>query len=192
MNAIAGSLLYVLPEIDAFFTLNVLLTRHCPGYITPNLDGVHVGCDLFIRCLELIDPEVHHHLFKTKKEERMEVMKSMFVLPHILSMFACREPLNQVLMLWDALFAFGIHLNIILCVVQVIIVRDNVLAEKNSPLNCLRMKELPPIDAEVLISGAFQILPYLSPDLFDEITIHPFVTNRGGQEPPKMVRTNSH
>jgi hypothetical protein len=54
MNVLCGLFLYVMPEVDAFFTFNSLLTRHCPGYITPNLDGVHVGCQLVDRALQLV------------------------------------------------------------------------------------------------------------------------------------------
>lgn len=54
MNVLCGLFLYVMPEMDAFFAFNSLLTRHCPGYITANLDGVHVGCDLVDRCLALV------------------------------------------------------------------------------------------------------------------------------------------
>jgi cell cycle arrest protein BUB2 len=54
MNVLCGLFLFVMPEMDAFFSFNTLLTRHCPGYITANLDGVHVGCDLVDRCLALV------------------------------------------------------------------------------------------------------------------------------------------
>jgi hypothetical protein len=45
-------------QVDAFFCFNALLTRHLPRYVTPTLDGVHTGCALIGRVLQ-----VHMHLF---------------------------------------------------------------------------------------------------------------------------------
>jgi hypothetical protein len=54
MNVLSGIFLYVMPEVDAFFAFNSLVTRHCPGYITANLDGVFAGCELVERVLMLV------------------------------------------------------------------------------------------------------------------------------------------
>jgi hypothetical protein len=40
-------------QVDAFFCFNALLTRHLPRYVTPNLDGVHAGCALIGRVLQV-------------------------------------------------------------------------------------------------------------------------------------------
>jgi hypothetical protein len=46
MNVLLAPVLYVMPELDAFFTFSRLLRDLCPMYIEGNFDGVHVGLDV--------------------------------------------------------------------------------------------------------------------------------------------------
>lgn len=43
MNVLAGLLLYVMSELEAFYCLDILLNQRLPMYIRPNLEGVHTG-----------------------------------------------------------------------------------------------------------------------------------------------------
>lgn len=51
--------------------------------------------------------------------------------------------------------------------------RDTLLQDPN-PYQHLNARNLPPLDAELLVSGAFALIPHLPPDLMDEIALHPF------------------
>ena len=46
MNVLCAPFLYVMPEVDAFYSFSNLLTIHAPRYAQPNLDGAHLGCNL--------------------------------------------------------------------------------------------------------------------------------------------------
>ncbi len=40
---------------------------------------------------------------------------------------ACTQPLSELLKLWDFLFAYGIHLNILCVIAQLVFMRDQLL-----------------------------------------------------------------
>jgi cell cycle arrest protein BUB2 len=48
----------------------------------------------------------------------------------VLTLCACTPPLDQVLQLWDFLLAFGVHLNVLCVIAQLLLMRDEVM---NSP-----------------------------------------------------------
>jgi hypothetical protein len=50
-NVIAGTLLYNLPEPDAFFAMDRLVMHNFPLYWLPSLDGASAGCKACLLCL---------------------------------------------------------------------------------------------------------------------------------------------
>jgi hypothetical protein len=48
--------------------------------------------------------------------------------PAVLTLCACTPPLDQVLQLWDFLLAFGVHLNVLCVIAQLLLIRDDVMA----------------------------------------------------------------
>lgn len=46
----------------------------------------------------------------------------------ILTLCACTPPLDQVLQLWDFLLAFGVHLNVLCVIAQLLLMRDEVMS----------------------------------------------------------------
>jgi cell cycle arrest protein BUB2 len=49
----------------------------------------------------------------------------------VLTLCACTPPLDQVLRLWDFLLAFGVHLNVLCVIAQLLLIRDNVMASSS-------------------------------------------------------------
>jgi hypothetical protein len=49
------------------------------------------------------------------------------VVAAMLTMCACTPPLDQVLQLWDFLLAFGVHLNVLCVIAQLLLMRDEVM-----------------------------------------------------------------
>jgi len=45
----------------------------------------------------------------------------------VLTFSACTPPLSEVLLLWDFLLAYGVHMNILAIISQLIILRDDIL-----------------------------------------------------------------
>lgn len=56
---------------------------------------------------------------------------------------------------------------------QCVSLRDTLLSDPN-PYRHLNARNLPPLDAELLVSMAFSLIPHLPADMMDEIAQHPF------------------
>lgn len=127
MNVLLGPWLYVAPsELDAYYCFDAFLTNHCPRYIQKNLDGVHSGCALLDRCLQVLDPGLHKHIIGKISDIKI------FAFPSIMTLMANMKPFEEALRIWDAIFAFGIHFNIILLAVYLMLRREALLHEKQA------------------------------------------------------------
>eukprot|EP00612_Vaucheria_litorea_P002572 CAMPEP_0171459298 /NCGR_PEP_ID=MMETSP0945-20130129/4638_1 /TAXON_ID=109269 /ORGANISM="Vaucheria litorea, Strain CCMP2940" /LENGTH=259 /DNA_ID=CAMNT_0011985289 /DNA_START=159 /DNA_END=935 /DNA_ORIENTATION=- len=173
MSVLCAPFLYEMPEVDAFFCFNLLLTKHIPQYVNSSLDGVLTGCSLISRVLEVVDPELFHHLDGTNHEHLM-----YFGFSFVMSLHACMQPLEEILKIWDVLFAYGVHLEILIVVAQCVLLREKLLADHKNPFTFLTLKslQLQPFDAEILVACAFSLIPHIHQDLLDEIACHPIVS----------------
>ena len=55
----------------------------------------------------------------------------------VMTLCACTPPLDQVLQLWDFLLAFGVHLNVLCVIAQLLLMRDELMMSKRSVQNFL-------------------------------------------------------
>lgn len=125
MNVLCGPFLYAAKgEVEAFTGFEQLITRECPGYVRGSMEGVHKGLALVDRVLEVVDNKLYQHLMAHRMEAKIYAFAS------VLTMCACTPPLPEVLQLWDFLFAYGPHLNILCIVAQLVLIRGEIL---NSP-----------------------------------------------------------
>ena len=46
----------------------------------------------------------------------------------VLTLCACTPPLDEVLQLWDFLLAFGVHLNVLCIIAQMLLMREELMA----------------------------------------------------------------
>lgn len=123
MNVLAAPFLYAArSETEAFAAFEKMITYECPGYVRGSMDGVHRGLRLVDSVLEIVDPKLAAHL--TSKGMHAEI----YAFASVLTMCACTPPLPEVLQLWDFLFAYGPHLNILCIVAQLVLIRDQLLA----------------------------------------------------------------
>lgn len=126
MNVLLGPFLLVMPELDSYYCFTSMLSRHLPKYVNKNLDGAHKGVALANDCLLTLDPQLHRHIILKLRD------MSIFSLRYVLTLMANVQPLSQVLRLWDAIFAFGVHFSIIVFCAHLILLRDKILAEQSS------------------------------------------------------------
>lgn len=123
MNVLAAPFLYAArSESEAFAAFHQLLTKECPGYIRGAMDGVHRGLVLVDKVLGIVDTKLS--LYLTSKGLSAEI----YAFPSVLTLCACTPPLPEVLRLWDFLFAYGPHLNILCIVAQLIMMRNELLS----------------------------------------------------------------
>ncbi|KAJ1649613.1 CDC16 protein [Dispira simplex] len=163
MNVLAAPFLYTLGELEAFYALNTLLHQHCPTYVQPTLVGVHAGLCLLDACLKVLDYPLYQYL------RRMGLRAELYAFPSVLTLSACRPPLRQVIQLWDFLFAYGVHLNLVCIVAQLISLRDQIMSSPR-PINVLR--PFPPLDACATVKLTLSLLRQLPRSLYDNVVRH--------------------
>jgi cell cycle arrest protein BUB2 len=198
MNVLAAPFLYAArSEAEAFTAFHRFLTTECPGYIRGAMDGVHRGLavspvspysntrlimiQLVDKILAIVDPKLS--AFLSSKGMRAE----LYAFPSVLTLCACTPPLPEVLRLWDFLFAYGAHLNIMCIVAQLVLIRDtiigsprfvfdilssvyNSLTRSNSPTKVLR--SFPPLNAAKTIALAISLGQKLPSDVYNELVSH--------------------
>ncbi|CAL5872873.1 uncharacterized protein PFLUO_LOCUS7142 [Penicillium psychrofluorescens] len=164
MNVLCAPFLYAArSEVEAFALFHYFVTRECPGYIRGAMDGVHKGLRLVDQCLEIVEPKLAAYLFSKGMHAEL------YAFPSVLTLCACTPPLPEVLHLWDFLFAYGPHLNILCIVAQLIRMRDTLL-ESPSPNKILR--SFPPLDAKEIIALTVLLAQKVPDDLYAEMVSH--------------------
>jgi cell cycle arrest protein BUB2 len=164
MNVLCAPFLYAArSEVEAFALFHTFITRECPGYIRGAMDGVHRGLNLVDRCLEIVEPKLAAYLFSKGLQAKL------YAFPSVLTLCACTPPLPEVLHLWDFLFAYGPHLNILCIVAQLILMRDTLLKSPN-PNKILR--SFPPLDAKETIALTVLIVRKIPEPLYAELIDH--------------------
>ncbi|KAF7782425.1 hypothetical protein Agabi119p4_1801 [Agaricus bisporus var. burnettii] len=150
MNVLAAPFLYTMPsEVEAFYCFAKFIEECCPLYVQPTLEGVHRGLKLLDRCLKIVDPELYAHL------RSKNLSAEIYAFPSVLTLCACTPPLDQVLQLWDFLLAFGVHLNVLCVIAQLLLMREDVMASP-SPMRLLRT--FPPLEALPVIGIAVTLV----------------------------------
>ncbi|KAI1613355.1 cell cycle arrest protein BUB2 [Exophiala viscosa] len=164
VNVLAAPLLYASrSEAQAYALLTCLLTEHIPTYLSPTMSGVHRGLDLIDRILSYINPTLSAYLLSKSLPAKI------YAFPSVLTLCACTPPLPEVLKLWDFLFAFGVHLNVICVVAQLLLLKDQLLNEP-SPAKVLR--SFPSLNADEVIKMTVLIVRELPEDVYRDVVAH--------------------
>ncbi|KAJ3272697.1 hypothetical protein HDV01_005333 [Terramyces sp. JEL0728] len=122
MNVLLAPFIYVMPELDAFYTFSIFIQHTCPLYVQPALEGVHLGVKMFDKLLYELDPELSNQL--------SAYPSTVYSFPWVMTFGACWKPLTEVLKLWDFYLAYGIHLNILAIIVILQQQKRELLAKK--------------------------------------------------------------
>jgi cell cycle arrest protein BUB2 len=170
MNVLAAPFLYVMTEVDAFFAFKHFLGNNCPRYVTKSLVGVHDGHKLADMVLQVCDPQLHEFL------AQQQLSAEMTLFPTILSLSVNRRPMSEVLKLWDVLLAYGVHLNIVFIVANLILIREIIFLK--SPAQNQKLinagYDLPPLKANLIVSLSMHLLRRIPGDLYAQLLLHPF------------------
>ncbi|KAJ3256338.1 hypothetical protein HK103_005593 [Boothiomyces macroporosus] len=151
--------IYVMPELDAFYTFSTFIQHTCPLYVQPALEGVHLGVKMFDKLLYELDVELFNHLSSTPS--------TVYCFPWVMTFGACWKPLTEVLKLWDFYLAYGIHLNILAIIV---ILQD----QRKELLSTKKFKIQVELNAEQVIKGIMGIVNKCPEDLYDLLCRHTY------------------
>ncbi|KAK4129334.1 TBC-domain-containing protein [Parathielavia appendiculata] len=164
MNVLAAPFLYAArSEAEAYVAFHQLLTKECPGYIRGAMDGVHKGLALVDKVLAIVDPKLSMHLLSKN------LSAEIYAFPSVLTLCACTPPLPEVLRLWDFLFAYGPHLNILCIVAQLVMIRTKIMGSA-SPNKLLR--SFPALQADQIKHTTLAIIRMIPDDVYAEIVAH--------------------
>lgn len=164
INVLAAPLLYASrSEAQAYALLTTLLTHHLPTYLTPTMSGVHAAVELIDKILATISPSLSQFLLSNSLPAKIYAFAS------VLTLCACTPPLPEVLKLWDFLFAFGVHLNVLCIVAQLLLIKDQLMA---SPSPAKTLRNLPNLNADSVIKMTLVIVRELPEDIYAEIVRH--------------------
>ncbi|KAL8818245.1 MAG: hypothetical protein Q9223_003087 [Gallowayella weberi] len=164
MNVLCAPFLYAArSEAEAFVAFHVFVTKECPGYVRGAMDGVHKGLALVDKCLAIVDPKLSSYL------QSKHMKAELYAFASVLTMCACTPPLPEVLQLWDFLFAYGPHLNVLCICAQLVIMRETLLTSP-SPTKLLR--SFPPLQAKIIIEITVSNLRKIPGDIYGELVHH--------------------
>ncbi|CAP59972.1 uncharacterized protein PODANS_1_2950 [Podospora anserina S mat+] len=164
MNVLAAPFLYAArSEAEAFIAFHQLLTKELPGYIRGAMDGVHKGLALVDKVLSIVDPKLSLYLLSKN------LTAEIYAFPSVLTLCACTPPLPEVLRLWDFLFAYGPHLNILCIVAQLVMIRTKIM-ESPSPNKLLR--SFPALQADQIKRTTLAIIKMIPDDVYSDIIAH--------------------
>ncbi|MCJ1300348.1 hypothetical protein MMC08_003145 [Hypocenomyce scalaris] len=164
MNVLCAPFLYAArSEAEAFVAFHQFLTRECPGYVRGAMDGVHKGLALVDKCLAIVDPKLADYL------QSKGMQAELYAFPSVLTLCACTPPLPEVLHLWDFLFSYGAHLNVLCIVAQLVMIRDTIFASP-SPTKILR--SLPPLQAKAIRNMALLFVAKIPSSIYEELINH--------------------
>lgn len=161
MNVMAAPFLYAArSEAEAFAAFDRCIAAECPGYVRGSMDGVHKGMALVNRILTLVDPKLAAHL------HAHGMRAEIYAFPSVATMCACTPPLPEVLQLWDFLFAYGTHLNLLCIVAQLVLARDQLLSS-SSP-----KPDFKPLRARKVIEFTVNFARKIPEDLYQDMLDH--------------------
>lgn len=164
MNVLAAPFLYAArSESEAFVAFYRFITHECPGYVRGAMDGVHKGLALVDKVLSIVDPKLSLYLIGKGMHAEL------YAFPSVLTLCACTPPLPEVLRLWDFLFAYGAHLNILCIVAQLVMMRNSIMSSP-SPTKILR--SFPPLQAETIKELTLTLIKKIPDDVYAEIVAH--------------------
>jgi len=90
------------------------------------MSGVHAALRLVDEVLEICDPKLYAYLYGKGLNAEIYGFAS------VLTLGACTPPLTELLRLWDFLFAWGVGLNVLCIVAQLVLIRDQLLTAVRS------------------------------------------------------------
>ncbi|AET38914.1 Bub2p Ecym_3428 [Eremothecium cymbalariae DBVPG len=164
MNVLLAPLLYSSPaEPMAFRLFENLCYRVIPTYLDSSLSGVHTGARLLDICLKIIDPKLSKFLSDNL------LTAEIYGVPSILTLSSCQKPLDQVCKLWDFMFAYGFHMNVLFIVAQLVTMRSEIM-NSGSPMNLLR--QFPEFDADEIIRLGVGFVAKVPQELYELLVNH--------------------
>jgi hypothetical protein len=113
-------------EVHAFAAMRSLLTRGIPTWFTSGQPPVHAAASLALSLTWEVDPELAAHVVSIHGSP--DITWDLLFFSRCSALYANRPPLTGIVQLWDCLLAFGLHFVVLLCVGEMVMRREELLA----------------------------------------------------------------
>ncbi|CCH59955.1 hypothetical protein TBLA_0C01400 [Henningerozyma blattae CBS 6284] len=150
-------------EPMAFRMFSVLCHSTMPCYFQKNSPGVRNGTQLLKICLHSIDPQYAEYFQNSPYP--LECYTSLC----ITTFCSCLNPKYEVCILWDFMFAFGFHLNILFVVTLLIQLKDDIIHNKIPPHF---ISEINNFSAVNLFRSSSRYIAYLPEGVYELLVRH--------------------
>ncbi|OBA24922.1 hypothetical protein HANVADRAFT_54225 [Hanseniaspora valbyensis NRRL Y-1626] len=132
-----------------------------------SLDRIHNGCKLVETVLSKIDPKLY------KKFNKLSYPLHLLVVPSIMTLSGNAEPVTEVLKMWDFIIAYGVHLNVLFIVAQLVIVRDTILKINSEEELFNYLRKMPKLDDGMrVVKLGIGFIDRLGRDFLQELIDH--------------------
>lgn len=105
------------------------------------------------------------------------MFSKIYAFSMLCSLSASVPPLEELVQLWDIIFAFGIHMNILFCLSNVLANKEEIMNTSNKGNTNLLLRQ-ESLNAEFLISSSMQLVKSIPNDLYDKLTRHPYCSTK--------------
>ncbi|RKP05602.1 rab-GTPase-TBC domain-containing protein, partial [Thamnocephalis sphaerospora] len=165
MHRLARPFVEVLPESEAFAGFTLFMTQHAPSYARVAQDGIQCAVELFDECLRALDRPLYNHLLDCG------VHPEQYAYEPLLGCTTCMTTVDyeQWLRRWDIFLAYGIHMNILFMIAQLMSARYTLLAS-DCPMNILGAELV--ADVNEIIQCAITLSRRLPPALYGALAQH--------------------
>mmetsp|Transcript_23386 Transcript_23386/g.92935 ORF Transcript_23386/g.92935 Transcript_23386/m.92935 type:complete len:310 (-) Transcript_23386:1175-2104(-) len=167
MSVLAAPFLFLMPEPEAFLSFQIFLRERIPEYVYKYV-GVHRGCDLLDRCLQLLDPSLYQRFLEFK------LTPQMYAFPNISSLGMCVSPLNDSIQLLDVQLAYGSHLGVLFSLGRLLLASEKIMQVRGKlPITTREMENGFGFSAaQVLHYTLTKIIPEIDDDLYKQVEQH--------------------
>ena len=121
-----------MPELDAYETMSILMNKHFPTYFfsekthKKDLIGAIASSYLAYDILKICDNEIWKHI------KLLPPLAYFF--PLLAAFHAISQPFTELLKLLDFMYCFGVYLNPIIAVAQIIVNKKLILSQNPNVL----------------------------------------------------------
>ncbi|XBW36944.1 hypothetical protein QEN19_002523 [Hanseniaspora menglaensis] len=169
MNVILAPILTMTDmEPVAYFLYDRLMNKlHNYYNASLSLDRIHKGCELVEKALLKIDPKLY------KKFNKLSYPLHLLVVPSVMTLSGNVEPVEEVLKMWDFIIAYGVHLNVLFIVAQLVIVRETILKISSEEELFNYLRKMPKLeDGMRVVKLGIGFIDRLGRDFLQELIDH--------------------
>jgi len=160
-------LLYIMPEVDAFYCFKKIVDELVPTYGKDQIPGPLKAFEIFKAILKQHDPYLTEILYQKFSRVPLDELIFSFNIPN-------DESFEEAYLLWDVSIALGFNMNVLFAVSRFILLRDKIIEMDVKNTNNLP-DLLSSLNGKAVLEMTFPILYSLQDEIFDQLVNHTLI-----------------